>query len=386
LIFNKTFKTIAIILALLFSILTGLYLSGYGGDLAMQAFLAYNKPEGKFDPAVTADSPDYSDASNWAALPGKQDLADLVPEGVESWAQGAHPIDTFFIHPTGYLKSSHWTSPMDPGSATEENTQWMMANQASAFNGCCDVYAPRYREATIFSYFVDSAERDAVLGFAYEDVKRAFDYYLENYNQGRPFIIASHSQGTHHSLRLLKEVIDNSELHRQMVAAYMVGGIVIPVSPSWFESMENIKPCQRADDLHCVVHWDTMPEGNKPMERSEASLCTNPLSWRVDEVKASADLNEGAVRPEGTFNKALGKGEDVATGQNFERLAAPQKGMTWAQCQGGTLYAENLQIEGFTPDDLGTYHESDYSLFYMNIRNNAMLRASRYTDQQSIID
>ena len=129
-----------------------------------------------------------------------------------------------------------------------------------------------------------------------------------------------------------------------------------------------------------------MDVGTPPMERSDASLCTNPLSWRVNEEKAPANLNEGAVRPEGTFNKAFGKGEDRATGQNFEQLSAPQKGMTWAQCKGGTLYAENLQIEGFTPDDLGTYHESDYSLFYMNVRNNAILRSIRYTDQQGIVD
>ena len=366
---------LGVTLALLVAIAVGLFISGYGGELAMQAFVDYNKPKGAFDPAATAPAPDYADVSNWAALPSKNDGADLVPLGIDPTPQANRNVDAFFIHPTGFLNSASWTSPMNPNSGTEENTRWMMANQASAFNGCCEVYAPRYREATIFSYFVDPVERDAVLAFAYADVKRAFDHYLANYNKGRPFIIASHSQGTHHSLRLLKEVVDNSDLHRRFVAAYMIGGIVIPVAPDWLDSMENIKPCAEADDIHCVVHWDTMPEGSPAMEREKPSLCTNPLSWRVDDKMAAAALNDGAVVPVGEFIKVFGQGDDVATGQHFDQLSAPQSGMTWAQCRDGTLYAENLQDAGFPPDDLGTYHEMDYALFYVNIRNNAILRS-----------
>ena len=44
---------------------------------------------------------------------------------------------------------------------------------------------------------------------AYADVKRAFDYYLENYNNGRPIIIAGHSQGSGHGMRILKEYFDD---------------------------------------------------------------------------------------------------------------------------------------------------------------------------------
>jgi hypothetical protein len=34
-----------------------------------------------------------------------------------------------------------------------------------------------------------------------------------------------------------------------------------------------------------------------------------------------------------------------------------------------------------TVDASGNYHMLDYSLFYMNIRNNAKLRANRYMEQ-----
>ena len=223
----KVVKVAGIVLGVLSAVLIGLYLSGYGQDLAGQAFLAYNTPSGEFDPDAAVEAPIYDDPVFWAALPDSSDPADLVPAGIQSQTQ-RQPVDTFFIHPTGYLTSTSWTSPMNPDSGTEENTLWMMANQASAYNGCCNVYAPRYREATIVSYFGEPSVRDEVLGFAYQDVKRAFEHYLEFYNQGRPFIIAGHSQGSHHALRLLSEVIDSSELHERMVAAYLIGSIVIP--------------------------------------------------------------------------------------------------------------------------------------------------------------
>ena len=75
---------------------------------------------------------------------------------------------------------------MDLKSGTEENTEFMMANMTSAFNGCCDVYAPRYREANIFAYYGEADRREEVLNFAYQDVKRAFEFYLEHNNAAVP--------------------------------------------------------------------------------------------------------------------------------------------------------------------------------------------------------
>jgi hypothetical protein len=379
----KIIKAFGITAAALILIGTGLAVTGYGGALFFKAFTAYHKPSGTFNPDDAVPAPDYSLATNWAALPTLKDLSDLVPAGIERQAQGTQAVDVFFIHPTGFLTSGSWTSPMEMESATEENTQYMLANQASAFNGCCNVYAPRYREANIFAYFGSLADRDEVLGFAYQDVKRAFEYYLQHNNEGRPFIIAGHSQGTHHAMRLLQEVIDKNDLHERMVAAYIMGSTLIPVSPSWFSSMNHIKACSTADDLHCVIHWDTMPEGTPPYERPEESLCTNPLSWRVDEELAAASLNQGTLLPAGTLNAAMGRSPDTASHQRIDILEMPIAELTSAQCRGGTLYVKQLQSEGFAIDPMGTYHQLDYSLFYTNIRNNAELRSDKYLNTKS---
>jgi hypothetical protein len=375
----KTIKVLGILIGILILVGIGLTVTGYGGSLFFKAFTAYNQPAGVFDPQDAVAAPDYALPINWAALPTKDDPSDLVPDGIEVEPQGTQAVDVFFIHPTGYLTSGSWTSPMDMDSGTEENTQYMMANQASAFNGCCNIYAPRYREANIFSYFqADPADRDALLGFAYQDVKRAFEYYLEHNNEGKPFILAGHSQGSHHARRLIKEVIDTSDLHQRMVAAYVIGSILIPVSPAWFDSLDHISPCEAADDVHCVVAWDTMPQGAAALERPEKSLCTNPLSWRVDEELAAAPLNEGALQPAGTLNEAIGKNPDTPSGQVFESLAQPINALTGAQCKDGTLFIEEQKRAGFEVDAMGTYHTLDYALFYMNIHNNAKLRSRRY--------
>ena len=380
----RAFKTTAIVLTVILVIGVGFAVSGISGSIFFFAFNLLQKPTGSFDPLSGVAAPDYSKRVNWAALPDMQDPADLVPAGVEVKAQGSHAVDVFFIHPTGFLTSGSWTSPMDPNSGTEENTRWMMANQASAFNGCCNVYAPRYREANIFAYFAAEAERDAILGFAFEDVKRAFEHYLEHENNGRAFIIASHSQGTLHAMQLMTDMIDTSQLHERMVAAYMIGGALMPLSPKWFAQLNHITPCESAIDLGCIMHWDTMPEGAAPIERPAPSLCTNPLTWRVDEEPAAAALNEGAVVPEGTFNSTIGKAPDQATGQSFEALAEPLRGQTGAACRSGSLFAERQTHEGFTSVGSGmldSYHELDYALFYMNIHNNARLRTKVWLDK-----
>ena len=129
-----------------------------------------------------------------------------------------------------------------------------------------------------------------------------------------------------------------------------------------------------------------MPENSPPLERPEPSLCTNPLSWRVDEELAPATMGQGAVVPVAEFNSAFGKTTDLATGQRFTRLPQPVTELTWAQCREGTLYVENQQGNAFEAkgaDDLGTYHRLDYALFYMDIHNNVIQRTNRFLSQKN---
>ena len=86
----------------------------------------------------------------------------------------------------------------------------MMANQVSAYNGCCKIYAPRYRQANIFAYFRGDDIRKQALGFAYQDVRRAFQYFLQRIIARAERCYCQSQPGTHHGIRLLEEVIDGT--------------------------------------------------------------------------------------------------------------------------------------------------------------------------------
>ena len=56
-------------------------------------------------------------------------------------------------------------------------------------------YAPYYRQIGLNVYALPEEEREPWLALAYEDVKAALTYYLENCNDGRPLVLAGFSQG-----------------------------------------------------------------------------------------------------------------------------------------------------------------------------------------------
>ncbi len=382
---SRTVKIVLGAFITLFVVSALLFATGIAQQWLFMYFVSSNGPDHEFEPSLAVDAPDYADRQFWAALPSMDDPADLVPQGVvREFEQGDSPVDVFFVHPTGYLSGATWHSPMDPDSAAEENTNWMLAYQASAYNGCCNVYAPRYREATIYTYFQDEDVRERILGFAYADVERAFDHFLANYSEGRPFILASHSQGSHHLKRLLAERIDGTELYSRMVAAYPIGSVMIAWSEAYFAGMQDVKPCLSATQTGCVVHWDTWAEGGSGVEREEDSLCTNPLTWAVNGDRAPASENIGAVPVTIPYNISLDI-DNAPRGVTFTALEAPVPNHTWAQCRDGTLFVADQSggpISEGPPG--GNYHGLDYALFYMDIRQNAKDRVAAYLNANTV--
>ena len=376
-------KTFIIFAFLLFGIF--IWIFPYIKELRQEGFtfeIAYyyfmGRPDHTFDPKDAAPQLDYSKESSWASLPTILDEADFIPLGEEGIDQLNSEVDVFFVHPTGYLKGKHWTDPLEQESATKENTQWMMANQASVFNGCCSIYAPHYRQASIYSYYDTDKVRQEIHSFVYQDVKKAFDYFIKNYSNGRPFIIASHSQGTHHSVRLLAEQIDGTDLYPRMIGAYIIGG---EISKSWVKKMDDIYICDGPTELGCLVHWDTInvTHINKDMKRFKNNICVNPITWKNEGSLSKLADSKGAVHISGNFTIEL-IGDDIAKGEVFGPLEAPIKQYVQAQCKNGILYASDqtgTRFQGFGGSQ-GNYHGLDFALFYMDIRENAILKVETY--------
>ncbi|MBN2158124.1 MAG: DUF3089 domain-containing protein [Spirochaetes bacterium] len=345
------------------------------------------RPVEHFDSAAAPQAPDYGSEKNWAALPWKNEEADLVPEGAGTDGQAAAAADVFYIHPTGYYSKKGWNSPIDPGLSAYEQVRIMVAGQASPFNACCRVFAPHYREATLYSFMDTGADGRQALDLAYTDVARAFDYYITHYNRGRPFIIASHSQGSVHALRLLEEKIDRTALYEKLVAAYVIG-YLIPVE-KFERSFMRVGPCSGENDTGCLVTWNTYIEGSTPRRfgfiryksgwenvGEKEVLCVNPVTWKRDGAPSPVESHRGAL-----FMKLPGLWKAAITGRpigmKITVLPAPDEHRLSARCDRGFLFVPR-QEELFEFFGRGNYHIFDYSLFYMDIRHNACVRVTEY--------
>ena len=326
-------------------------------QLGMVAAMYFAAPDEPFDEWEQPETPSYADKASWAALPEIEEGSDLRPDNlVFDDMPPAERANLFFVHPTTFYSTDNWNQSIEDENANKLTNDWVMRDQASIFNSCCNVFAPRYRQATLFSFYAGEDGQKA-LDLAYEDVKRAFYYFIENYNKGGPFILASHSQGSLHLDRLLEEEISGSELISQMVAAYPIG---YPIDES-----NGIPVCESSLEVGCQVSWNTYKESetdnnNIDFMTAGAVICVNPLSWKRDNLMASATQNLGAI--------------------SFSNGATLERGLTGARCEGNKLLVKQVE-ESKYPDrrsGLGAYHNYDYSLFHLNIRKNAVERLKQF--------
>ena len=323
--------------------------------------------------------PDYGSPSAWAAWPGRASAADALPPGVAEVPASDRPADVFFVHPTTYFGAAPNARFDEPGGARTRLEQGVLRFQVSAFNGCCRAYVPRYRQAALAAFLKkneETAQRTAAYELAYGDVRRAFDYYLAHENHGRPFILASHSQGSLHAMRLLEERIAGTPLQAQLVAAYLIGYAM----PEEIERT-GVLVCHAARETRCLIDWNTVAAdagddrrgadrlvwlaGHYQPLAARRGVCVNPLSW-VPDSAADASLNLGAL-------PAVAPGEAL-------RPSVPQ--LTGARCDAGRLRVSIPWSErrGFANllTFFGSYHVFDYNLFYSNIRVNAAERVAAY--------
>ena len=320
------------------------------------------KPEQAFSADSVPTAPDYTADQSWASLPNLADPADELPVGVNP---SPTDVAVFFVHPTSFISKTGWNQPLSDEDANWVVDQRILRHQASVFNGCCEIFAPRYRQATFFAFLDDSDSSQQALNLAYADVDQAFSEFLARIGPSRPFIIAGHSQGTRHATQLLEARIADTPLLDRMVAAYLIGFSVS------HEQLGDVPACDTPADTRCAIGWNAMDgNGSGAFGDTENLLCTNPLTWRVDNKYADNSLNTGGIGYP-TYGRA-GPDEDV-TEMNVE------VGVADAQCEGGQLAVHNLNSEAFPSRMLGnSMHIYDYSLFHMNMRSNLQERIAAF--------
>jgi len=348
---------------------------GFRGRLFVYAIT----PGFAFADSLPPAAPNFDLLDHWAALPDRADSVDSVP--VDSGAVDAQltaEVDVFFIHPTTFYSGKGWNAAITDAGVNNRTQRGALRHQASAFNGCCRIYAPRYRQATLAAFLDEDGNGVPALELAYADILAAFDHYMTHYNQGRPFILAGHSQGARHGIRLLAEKIEATPIAARLVAAYLVGYQIKLTSAD--RPFNHLQMCQAAADTGCIVNWNTFLEGGDTDRfRTPAALslglpevqrmatgarvCTNPLDWS-SQGKVAASAHLGGLSFSRDENTPLGP---------------LRKNLISARCDKGYLYISDPG-EGFQKLVFpgGNYHNYDYNLFYMNIRENAIARSRAF--------
>jgi len=147
--------------------------------------LASMRPSKPFDATTVPPAPDYGRGESWSALPEREDAADAVPDGARRADQRAARADVFYLHPTSFI-AGRWNAAV-PDPSVDPGTDALSTRiQASAFNDCCAVYAPRYRQTNGLPFVEPSADGDRAIDVAFSDVRRAFEAFEQKRGAQRP--------------------------------------------------------------------------------------------------------------------------------------------------------------------------------------------------------
>jgi hypothetical protein len=296
---------------------------------------------------------DYTNTSNWAVHP------DNIPEQLNfiSLDESTLAVDVFFVHPTILTskKDGTWNGDINNPYYREEVLSTTIKYQSSAWYGVGRLFAPFYRDAHIRSFQnkFKPIGGDAALESAYQDVKAAFQHYLENYNDGRPILIASHSQGTLHAGRLLKDFFDDKPLQNQLIAAYLVG---IGIKKDPFTS---ISLMTSPSETGGFVSWNTYKRNKLPNDYEtwyKGRIVSNPITW--DNQKSSIYAEHKGVLY-----------SDLKVYPNSMKIEVID-GMIWSR----TPKVPKRILFSLVKD----YHFADINLFWEDIRQNSKLRIQEY--------
>ena len=364
-------KFLIVVAVLIILFLAGLFaLRIFADELSEAVFV----PTSAFEEQPDLAPSRYADPAMWIARPERVEgnPARWLPPGVTAPVRPTGAA-IFFIHPTSYLSKDHWNAPLDDAES-RDRARLFVQGMASPFNAAGGIWAPRYRQAAFGAFLTDRAEAGRALDLAYRDVLLAFDRFLAEAPANAPIVLAGHSQGSLHLIRLLRDRVAGKPVARRIVAAYAVGW---PVSVTADLPALGLPQCAGPDEAGCLLSWQSF--GDDPDTRrieavfdrtpgltgqsrgGSAIVCINPLTGAAG-GSAPATANLGTLKP----SADLTQGELVP-------------GLVPARCDG-----RGFLLIGPGPD-IGpyvfpgnNYHVYDYPLFWANVRADVARRLAAY--------
>jgi hypothetical protein len=321
-------------------------------------------PRVPFQTYKPPDAPDYAEARAWALLPAAS-------------PDPALPADVFFVGPTTYDGGDHWNSPWQDQEAWRLTRRAMLPNYAGPFARVGRVFAPHYRQASLYSHLTLREDARSARQFAYSDVLAAFRVWRRTHDSGRPLVVVGVEQGGLLADRLVREEIaTDGALRARLAGVYLIETIV--AADQYAESAP-VPACWMRAQAGCVVAWATPRErsARELLQRSlvwndrgrlidlgsRAALCVNPLLGARSDAPAPDKDNLGAA---------------VATGFEWNERPAFLQRQVGARCFGGVLEVGKPRSRVFKPargwaDRLKV---PPYNLFYLDLEVDAQARVS----------
>ena len=332
-------------------------------------------PGTEFHDVPMLQGANYGQAALWIARPDIAGNPALwLPPGVQR-TNAAPRVSVFFVHPTSFTERGAWNAPVSDRES-QDLAALFVRSQASAFNAIGQIWAPKYRQATFGAFLANSDNARRALDFAYRDVLAAYEQFLREAPADRPIILAAHSQGSMHLMRLLEERIRNAPEASRVAAVYLVGW---PVSLSADLPALPFPACRTPDQARCILSWMSYAEpadssqildvwdetsGARGPRRGTEMLCTNPLTGTRGGA-AGADHDLGTLIPNEQMTEA-----------ELRPYAVP------ARCgpRGILLIGDVETLPAMGPYALpgNNYHVYDYALFWANVRADAERRLAAF--------
>jgi hypothetical protein len=341
------------------------------GDDVLQALLDPQLPFAVYKPPP---APDYQSAASWALAPGP-----VKP--------GDPPFDVFFIHPTTFDGGRDWNGPIDARPAARLLSRVMLPNYAGPFASTARVFAPRYRQASLYTSLTLFDDAVEAREFPYADVRSAFAAFLRHVGPDRPFLVVGAEQGGTLAARLLRdEIAPNLKLRRRLVAAYLIE-TVVPADA--YAVGSPIPACVARSQAGCVVAWVSAPwldfgkrrrimnrslvwndEGKLVGLQGRLPLCVNPLLGQVSDADAPPRLNLGAAN---------------ATGLEWGARPGFMARQVGATCMDGILRVTTPRSALLRPSGgwAAGRRATPYNLFWADLEADAQARADAWLDRRS---
>lgn len=336
-------------------------------------FQTIQDPRQPFQTYQPPAAPNYASLDSWLAQP------DLGVDPFTLTAKG----DVFVVVPSVYRGGEHWVLPSDDLRRKRKLERIVRPNYVSPYGEAGRLFAPFYRQASLYAFMTNREDAHQAQDFAYQDVKRAFEVFLQQSPPERPIVLVGHNQGASHVHRLLIDYFQ-SPLKDRLAVAYVIDH---PLPLDSFEGpLSKLTPCKSPNETQCIVAFGSFTPKDKVIaqrfaERSlvyngrkyeavdnRATLCINPLFWTQTEDYAPPRLHLGGV---------------AAEGLDPDITPAPLTKQSGTQCENGLLLVDTPISKSLRrPRAVGAkFRTLPSNLFYEDLKQDAKRRVQTLLDK-----